>query len=100
MPHKQLQPEDIETIRGMWRRGVCNLDIADATGFPIGLVRRVVTGRNMPNQPDYVPTPEEIREACEEIQAEWSPDTEEKRRIIKNSSFDFGTPHRRYKDAA
>lgn len=31
-----------------------------------------------------LPTPEEIRQACAEIRAEWSEDTEQVRRTIRN----------------
>lgn len=39
----------------------------------------------------YVPTPEEIRLACLAIQATWSPDEEQRRRVFKSPAVESRT---------
>ena len=36
----------------------------------------------------WVPTPDEIREACLRIQAKWTPEDERSRRVVKNVGWE------------
>ena len=40
-----------------------------------------------------MPTPEEIHAECEKIRAEWTPETEAARRMVKNKPADMSVPH-------
>jgi hypothetical protein len=45
------------------------------------------------NRPNAEPTPEEIAAACREIQSGWSPEEEERRRVIPNPPARVTTAH-------
>ena len=47
--------------------------------------------RMYPQRP--MPTPEEIHAECEKIRAEWTPETEAARRMVKNKPADMSVPH-------
>ena len=42
---------------------------------------------------EYLPTEEEIRKACSEIQKEWTREQEQKRRCIKNQEVNWSYPN-------
>ena len=70
-----IREEEADVISEMWSRGISNREIAETTGTPIGTVRDIVAGRYRPCRStgmDYMPTPDQIRAACEEIQAAWT----------------------------
>lgn len=43
------------------------------------------------DRPNFTPTPEQIRLACLEIQAEWSPEEERRRRVIQTPEAEIRT---------
>ena len=78
------QPE-IETIEALWREGVSRGDIADAVGIRtrqletlkakgmINVPKRQGKGGGQQGRP---PSPSEIKRACREVQARWTPEEE------------------------
>ena len=77
-----IRQDEADLISEMWARGISNREIAETTGTPIGTVREIVAGRYRPCRStgmDYMPTPDQIRAACAEIQAGWTEDERERR---------------------
>ena len=82
------QPE-IKTIERLWREGLPRADIADAVGIRtrqletlksrgvIKVAKRQGLNGGHAGRP---PSPSEIRQACAEVQARWTPEEEQLRR--------------------
>ena len=92
------QPE-IKTIERLWQEGLPRADIADAVGIRtrqletlkargvIKVAKRQGLNGGHAGRP---PSPSEIRQACAEVQARWTPEEEELRRA---GSGTVSTPH-------
>jgi hypothetical protein len=81
-PPRRLTEQQLRMIRAMWDEGASQVEICTALRISADLfkARRHDQLRNLPKRDrsalsarrGYLPTEEEIREACERLQAAWS----------------------------
>lgn len=92
MPTRSIDPIDIERIRELRAEGHDYATIQRIVGVSHHTVWKAVTDR-FHQKDGWVPTPDEIKTACRNIQSEWDAETERERRAVSPLSWEAPELH-------
>lgn len=83
---------DVQRIRELRAEGYRYKEIGRMLGVSHHTVWKATTGRFI-GRDGWVPSPDEIRESCRDIQAEWDAETERERRVVATMPWEAPELH-------